>query len=38
MTETPAAFTYTVAVSTELVRIALIISALNGLDIFSCDL
>ena len=38
MTETPSTLTYDSVVSRDLVRIALNIAALNGLDIFSCDI
>ena len=38
MKETPATLIYTSIVSRDLVRIALNIAALNGLDILSCDI
>ena len=37
-TETPAALTYAYVVSRYLVRIALTLAALNGLDILACDI
>jgi hypothetical protein len=38
MTDTPAAMTYSSVVSRESVRLGVLIAALNGLDIMSCDL
>ena len=38
MTETPASLTYSTVVSQDSVRIILMIAALNGLEISSCDI
>ena len=38
MTDTPASLTYSSVVSRESVRIALLLAALNGLDVKTCDI
>ena len=38
MTETPTKLTYAYVVSRDLVRVALTIVALNGIEILSCDI
>ena len=37
-TETPEALTYASVISRDLVRIALTLAALNGIDILACDI